>query len=429
MVISAPTASSFFHNIDGGARGWSAVLGAWLFQFSMVGAVSSFGSYQTFYEDQWLNTYSESSVSWIGSLQLFLEFFLGVFGGLLLDAGHWRLTVGSGSILFVLTYFMLSLCKPGQYAPILLSQGIGMGAGLGFAYLPVSGIVSKHFTKRRSLAMGIVTTGTSLGGFTFSVLVSELLRASLGFAWTVRVSAFIALGCILFANLLVSQPEKTSEGKEEKEPASTEEVAEEGEKSRSISQLLRDPAYLAIILSGFVVCLGLYFPMFAVQSFALEHGISSGLAAWLLSIINLSSVFGRTIPNWLADRFGTLELYVPCTAAAGALVFALGAATNPGGIVIVCILYGFFSGSIVSLYFPTVCALDPNTGSTGVRLGIACLPVGIASLVGTPIAEALVGRDNHWWYGLGFAGAAEMVSAALLAFAWAVEKRKTQRRS
>ena len=109
--------------------------------------------------------------------------------------------------------------------------------------------------------------------------------------------------------------------------------------------------------------------------------------------------------------------------------------------------YGFFSGSseytlseptfsranlpvfflaVVSLYFPTVCALDPDTGSTGVRLGIACLPVGIASLVGTPIAEALIGRENHWWYGLGFAGAAEMVSTALLAFAWAVEKRRMQ---
>jgi hypothetical protein len=64
------------------------------------------------------------------------------------------------------------------------------------------------------------------------------------------------------------------------------------------------------------------------------------------------------------------------------------------------------------------------------RLGIACLPVGIASLVGTPIAEALVGRDNHWWYGIAFAGAAEMVSAALLAFVWTVEtKRKMQRRT
>ena len=85
--------------------------------------------------------------------------------------------------------------------------------------------------------------------------------------------------------------------------------------------------------------------------------------------------------------------------------------------------------AVVSLYFPTVCALDPNTGSTGVRLGIACLPVGTALLVGTPIAEALVGRDNHWWYGLGFAGAAEMISAALLAFAWAVEMRRKHRRS
>ena len=152
-----------------------------------------------------------------------------------------------------------------------------MGAGLGFAYLPVSGIVSKHFTKRRSLAMGVITTGTSLGGFTFSVLISKLLTTSLGFTWTVRLTAFIALGCLLFANLLVSQPKKTSTASTEEEaaaavaaspkekekgPASAEEAAEEEEeKPRSISQLLQDPAYLAIILSGFIACLGLYFPM------------------------------------------------------------------------------------------------------------------------------------------------------------------------
>jgi hypothetical protein len=58
VVESAPTTSGFFHNIDGGVRGWSAVLGAWLFQFSMVGVITAFGSYQTFYEDQWLNVSS-----------------------------------------------------------------------------------------------------------------------------------------------------------------------------------------------------------------------------------------------------------------------------------------------------------------------------------------------------------------------------------
>ena len=50
----------FFHNIDGGARGWASVVGAWLIQFSMLGAVLAFGSYQTFYQDLWLPVSSRS---------------------------------------------------------------------------------------------------------------------------------------------------------------------------------------------------------------------------------------------------------------------------------------------------------------------------------------------------------------------------------
>lgn len=49
----------FLHNVDGGGRGWASVMGAWLIQFSMLGAVLSFGSYQTFYQDQWLSVSSD----------------------------------------------------------------------------------------------------------------------------------------------------------------------------------------------------------------------------------------------------------------------------------------------------------------------------------------------------------------------------------
>jgi hypothetical protein len=34
---------------------------------------------------------------------------------------------------------------------------------------------------------------------------------------------------------------------------------------------------------------------------ALKYGVSSNLALYSLSILNASSVFGRIIPNWLAD--------------------------------------------------------------------------------------------------------------------------------
>ncbi|KAK6199094.1 mannose-1-phosphate guanyltransferase [Pestalotiopsis sp. IQ-011] len=445
-----------FHNVDGGGRGWASVMGAWLIQFSMLGAVLSFGSYQTFYQNQWL--------------PLFMEFFLGVFGGFLLDGGHWRWTVGGGCGLFVFTFFMLSLCPPGQYAPIILAQGIGMGGGLGFAFLPVTGLVAKHFKKRRALALGVISTGTSIGGFVFSLLGSKLFYTNVGFPWTVRISAFIVLAATILANLLLSDPKVNTAAAEEPEPDRAEakvDVPHEPEEGavgaigntektetaatapskrndtestsldpeglgdgvkphqpRTMRQMLRDPAYLAIISMGFVVSLGLYFPPFAIQSFALDHGIPSGLADWLLPLLNLTSVLGRTIPNWLADRYGLFELYIPCTLLAGVIQFALGGATNSGGVVVLAILYGFFSGSVPALYFPMISSLDPDVASTGMRMGVACMPVGIASLIGNPIAEALVGPQRTWWHGLGFAGASQVVSAMLLTFAWVMEKKR-----
>lgn len=44
----------FLHDVDGGLQGWCAVLGSWLLQFSMIGTIVAFGSYQTFYEQRWL---------------------------------------------------------------------------------------------------------------------------------------------------------------------------------------------------------------------------------------------------------------------------------------------------------------------------------------------------------------------------------------
>lgn len=38
------------------------------------------------------------------------------------------------------------------------------------------------------------------------------------------------------------------------------------------------------------------------------------------------------------------------------------------------------------------------------RLAMASVPVGIASLVGTPIAAAIVGDDHQWWKGSVFTG-------------------------
>lgn len=57
------------HETDGGLRGWATLTGCWLFQFSMVGTITAFGSYQSFYEEEWLQV-SSWIISQIGRMEL-----------------------------------------------------------------------------------------------------------------------------------------------------------------------------------------------------------------------------------------------------------------------------------------------------------------------------------------------------------------------
>ena len=56
---------------------------------------------------------------------------------------------------------MLSLAHPSKYYQLFLCQGVGMGIGAGFLYLPAMAIQSHHWNKKRPLAMGLVISGVS----------------------------------------------------------------------------------------------------------------------------------------------------------------------------------------------------------------------------------------------------------------------------
>lgn len=47
-----------------------------------------------------------------------------------------------------------------------------------------------------------------------------------------------------------------------------------------------------------------------LQVFAAVHGVDANLAFYCLSILNAASVFGRVLPNFLADYFGPANMLV-----------------------------------------------------------------------------------------------------------------------
>jgi MFS family permease len=171
---------------DGGFQAWVQVFCAWLAIMNTWGFVNSFGAFQTYYEE--ILPQTSSTISWIGSTQACLLFVLGIFSGRALDAGLFRPTIIVGITLQIVGIFTMSLAN--NYWQLLLTQGICTGVGGGIFFVPVMGLVSTYFAKKRGMAIGIVTSGNSLGGIVYPLVVREML-SKVGFGWTVRVLGFI----------------------------------------------------------------------------------------------------------------------------------------------------------------------------------------------------------------------------------------------
>lgn len=53
--------------------------------------------------------------------------------------------------------------------------------------------------------MQIVSVGSSMGGIIFPIMLNQLFKnLEVGFEWGVRASAFLVLGILVIANLLMS---------------------------------------------------------------------------------------------------------------------------------------------------------------------------------------------------------------------------------
>lgn len=62
--------------------------------------------------------------------------------------------------------------------------------------------MSTWFKKKRGAALGLVVTGSSLGGVIFPIMVVNLIP-QVGFGWAMRLCAFLILALLIFANLTV----------------------------------------------------------------------------------------------------------------------------------------------------------------------------------------------------------------------------------
>ncbi|KAI0247525.1 major facilitator superfamily domain-containing protein [Lactifluus subvellereus] len=381
---------------DGGTLAWLQVAASFFVFMNTWGIVNTFGAYQNFYEVNILRSHSPSAISWIGSVQGFLLLLVGALTGPLFDAGHIRTLVGVGSLLVVLSMVATSLVE--QYYHAFLAQGVCFGIGAGMLFVPSVAVVSTYFDEHRSFAVGVAASGSSLGGVIYPIMFHQL-QPRIGFGWATRVIGLIVSVTLAFSNLVVRQRVLPTTRR----------------KLFDISALREVPFILctAALFFGFV---GIYTPFFYITPYALfETGASRTLAFYLVPILNAGSVFGRLVPNAFADRIGAINTLIPSTLACALLGLAWPAVRSTGSLVTFAVLYGFFSGSFVSLPPSAHASLSSDLSKIGTRLGMSFSIAGIGLLIGSPVGGALLNLSTgHFIRAQVFCGAALMVSFALL---------------
>lgn len=392
--------ASAFPIPEGGLQAWLQVLGSWAILVATWGLVNTFGVFQTYYETDLLAGKSNgSAISWIGSLQASLLLIAGLISGPLYDAGYFRATIATGLGLVVLGLFMTSLAT--EYWHLILAQGLCIGLGMGLTFLPSTAILSQYFLRRRALVIGIASTGSPLAGIVFPIIFSRL-EPSVGFGWATRVIAFIVLAFSAVPVAFMRTRVPTSGRK----------------RALFDSTALRDGSFTVFAFGGFASFLVLYVPFFYTQLYTVAKGIAEpGFAPYLVTFLNVGSVFGRVVPNALADRYGALNVMSVCTLASAVLAFGWMGTKDLGGLTVFALLYGLFSGALVSLTPSVLVGLSPDMSRVGARMGMSFCVVGLAILVGTPIAGAILGdgQGGAWLDVMGYTAAFLSVATVLYA--------------
>lgn len=380
---------------DGGLIAWIQALLCHLAIFNTWGYVNSFGIFQTYYTSTL--SLPPSTISWIGSLQIFLLFFIGTWSGRATDAGFFRPVFILGSLIQLLGIFTTSFTT--KYWQILLSQGICTGIGNGLVFCPSVAILSGYFSRKRALAIGVAASGSATGGVIIPAIASHLLPR-IGFGWTLRVIAFLMLGTICFTIPFF---------KSRFPPRRTGPIVE--------LAAFEEVPYLLFSISMFLTFWGLYFAFYYVGVWAKEMmGVDGTTSISLLMVLNGVGLFGRLLPGYLADRyFGPLNCLIPFVFFSSICLYCWAAVVNLVGVNNFAVFYGFFAAGIQSLFLATMGSLTTDIKKIGVRMGMVLTVISIPALTGSPLAGALVQRGKgEYLYAQMFAGSSMFLGLIFL---------------
>ena len=311
----------------------------------------------------------------------------------------------------MLSIILLSVCT--EYWHFMLDFGVVSGVGSSLLFTPAVSSIGHFFKAKRGAATGLAAAGGSLGGIIFPLMLQSILP-KIGWAWSTRILGFIIIFLCVIANLLIRSRLPPKPG---------------GSVLPDI-HIFKDLAFTYTTLSVYFMEWGLFVPITYLISYALASGaIGSSFSYQLMAIFNAGSCFGRYLPGIFADWIGrfnamiltlalcaltTIALWLPATVIPLVHEGAPPSAAIKPLVVVFSLLFGFASGSNISL--TPVCVGQLCDISVYGRYYATCYSlVAVGTLTGIPIAGAILQACHGQYWGVAvFTGSCYVVSVGFM---------------
>ena len=352
--------------------GWFTVAGAFL--ILLLGFASAY-SFRTFFvplQDEFGASRAAVSIAFWAAI--LLPFSVGPLSGTLADRWGPRLPLVGGTALVGLGLIGASVARELWHVQVAFAVGVGRGVGL--AYVPAVGAVQKWFDRRRGLASGIAVSGIGAGTLLVPPLSAVVI---LELDWR---PALLLVGAVVAiaggaGGLLVTSPDKT--GRKDRQNA----TAPTGIR---LASAVRSRPFLLLFMGFLLASFGQLTPIAHLVPYAEDRGISPRTAATLLSLLGIGSAVGRFVIGSLADRTGRWRGLGLSFAGVGMSCILWLVADEMIVLGIFAILVGTFWGGSVALA-PSVMADYFGTRAVSGIIGVLYAGVGVGALVGPVIAR------------------------------------------
>lgn len=360
-------------------HGWWVVAGAFAVTFVGFGSAYTFGAFAASLQQEFAA--SRGSTSVVFSLAGFLYFAFGCVSGPLADRWGSRRLALAGMLLTGAGLVAASLAR--SLTEVYLAYGLGVGLGVGCAYVPAVGAVQRWFSRRRGLASGLAVSGIGVGTLVMPALAA-LLIAQLGWRGAYAVLGILAMVVGAGMALLIENDPHARGLFPDGDPTGPADPAQRAA-GMSVREALGSRQF-AVLYGACLLCsLGVFVPFVHLVPSAMDQGAAPSSAVLLLGVIGIGSTAGRFFLGGLMDRMGRDRALVAMFVGMALSLAIWAMATGWWPLAIFAFVYGVFYGGWVAVLPAVVMDRFGGRHVSGI-IGVLYTSVAFGTLVGPSAA-------------------------------------------